>query len=123
MFNEKEKNNNRIETLIGDKCTIIGSIQGEGLIKIDGTIDGDITWQDDVIIGIGSICKSNIACKNAIVSGKVEGNVICENALTIESYGKVTGDITVKNIVIKEGGALDGKCIMVIPKRAEEILL
>ncbi|SKA80823.1 protein CcmA, bactofilin family [Clostridium sp. USBA 49] len=121
MFNEKEKNN-RIETLIGDKCTVIGSIQGEGLMKIDGTIEGDINLQDDIIIDINALCKSNINCKNATINGKVEGNIICENTLTIESYGKVTGNITVKNLVIKEGGILDGKCTMVMSKEPSEIL-
>lgn len=122
MFNEKEKVTNKIETLIGEKCSIIGSIQGDGLIKIDGSIEGDITWQDDIIIGAASICKSNITCKSATINGKVEGNIICESILTIESCGKVTGDITVKNVIIKEGGALDGKCTMVVPKKADELL-
>lgn len=122
MFNEKEKNINKIETLIGEQCTINGSIQGEGLMKIDGSIEGDIIWQDDVVIGATAFCKSNINCKSAFINGKVQGNVICENTLTLESLGKITGDIIVKNLVIKEGGSLDGKCTMVLPKKADEAL-
>ena len=30
MFNNKEKDLNRIETLIGEECRIIGSISGNG---------------------------------------------------------------------------------------------
>ncbi|MCM8709787.1 polymer-forming cytoskeletal protein [Clostridium sp. SYSU_GA19001] len=121
MFNDKEKNTNKIETLIGEKCNIVGSLQGDGLIKIDGTIEGDIFWQDDVIIGVSSYCKSNINCKSAFINGKVEGNVVCEDTLTLENYGKILGDITVKNLIIKEGGAFDGKCTMVIPVKSEEV--
>lgn len=122
MFNDKEKNTNKIETLIGEKCSIIGSLEGEGLIKIDGSIEGDIIWQDDVIIGATAFCKSNITCKSAFINGKVQGNVICEDILTLEGYGKITGDITVKKLIIKEGGALDGKCTMVTPRKTHEIL-
>ena len=122
MFNEKEKNLSKIETLIGEKCTIKGSISGDGLIKIDGDIDGDILWQDDVIVGTGSNCKSNISCKSAFINGKVEGNVICDNILTLESNGKITGDITVKNLIVKEGGSFDGKCTMVMTRKACEVL-
>jgi cytoskeletal protein CcmA (bactofilin family) len=122
MFNEKEKNLNKIETLIGEKCIVNGSISGEGLIKIDGTVEGDIIWHDDVVLGISSCCKSNISCKSAFINGKVEGNVICENTLTLESNGKITGDITVKNLIIKEGGSFDGKCTMVATRKASEVL-
>lgn len=122
MFNDKEKSPNKIETLIGEKCSIIGSVSGEGLIKIDGSVEGDVFWQDDVILGAASHCKSNISCKNAFINGKVEGNVICENTLTLEPYGKISGDITVKNLIIKEGGSFDGKCTMVVSQRANEVL-
>lgn len=123
MFSEKEnKNIDRIETLIGEQCNIVGNISGEGLIKIDGSVEGDMLWQDDIIIGDTALYKGNITCKNAVVSGRINGNLICEESLVIESYGKVTGDITVKNLVIKEGGCLDGKCTMVVSKAASDIL-
>jgi cytoskeletal protein CcmA (bactofilin family) len=122
VFSEKEKILNKIETLIGEKCTISGSISGEGLIKIDGSVKGDIIWQDEVILGVSSYCKSNLTCKSAFINGKVEGDVICENTLTLESYGKITGDITVRNIIIKEGGSFDGKCTMVASRNASEAL-
>lgn len=122
MFNEREKNTNKIETLIGEKCKIVGSLQGEGLMKIDGIVEGDINWQDDVLLGVSSYCKSNISCRNAIVNGKVEGNVICENTLCLEANGQVTGDITVRNLVIKEGGSFEGKCRMVVTKKASEVI-
>ncbi|MFL0267270.1 bactofilin family protein [Candidatus Clostridium radicumherbarum] len=122
MFSDKERNTNKIETLIGERCKIIGSLQGEGLIKIDGFIEGDITWQDDVIVGETSYCKSTITCKNALINGKVEGNVICESALNLEANGKITGDLTVKNLIVKEGGSFEGKCTMLVSKRIEEVL-
>lgn len=123
MFNnEKEKSNNKIETLIGEKCNFIGSIQGDGTLKVDGSINGDIFLSDDLIIGLPSFCKSNITCKNAFINGKINGNILCENTLTIESCGKVKGDITVKNLIIKEGGILDGKCTMIVQVPSEEAL-
>lgn len=120
MFNDKEKVSNKIETLIGENCNIEGSIKGEGLLKIDGYITGDINWHDDVILGTSSYCKSNIYCINAFINGKVEGNITCENTLTIENCGKINGDITIKNLSIKEGGLFEGKCTMVSSKNITE---
>ncbi len=123
MFSEKDsKNTDRIETLIGEQCSIVGNLSGEGLIKIDGSAEGDMCWKDDVIIGEGAIYRGNITCKNACINGKVKGNVICEESLIIDNYGKILGDITVKNLTIKEGGYLDGRCSMIVEKEASEIL-
>lgn len=123
MFNnEKEKVTNKIETLIGEKCSIVGNLKGDGLLKIDGSIEGDIFWEDDIMLSVSAFCISNISCKSAFINGKVEGNIVCENTLTIENCGKIMGDITVKNLVIKEGGSLDGKCTMVVPKKLEDVI-
>lgn len=112
MFGDKEKISHKIETLIGEKCNVVGSFSGSGLLKLDGSIEGDIHWEDDIILGFTSTCQSNICCKNAIISGSLHGNITCENILTIESSGKIYGDITVSHLIIKEGGMLDGKCTM-----------
>ncbi len=121
MF-EKEVKSERIETLVGEKAYINGSLRGEGLLRIDGIIDGSIEWQQDIILGITSKIKGNISCINATVSGLVEGNIICSNTLIIENSGRVKGDITVKNVIIREGGWLDGKCTMVVEKSSSDIL-
>ena len=121
-INKENKNSSMIETLIGDNCKIIGNITGEGLVKIDGAVEGDINWLDDLIIGANCNCVGNITCKNASIHGKIYGNVICEQTLTIEQTGKISGDITVKKMIVKEGGFLEGKSTMIIEKSLKEIL-
>ena len=112
MFNEKEKNAQNIETLIGERCTVNGTLSGCGILKLNGSIRGNIDWSDDVIIGDNSTSTGDIKCTNACIGGTLTGNAICENSLTIESSGRVIGDITVKTLSIREGGILDGKCTM-----------
>ncbi|MCY6369659.1 bactofilin family protein [Clostridium ganghwense] len=112
MFNENTSN--KIENLIGEHCKIIGTLTGNGVLKLDGVIEGDIIWQDDVILAPSSSCNGNISCKNAIINGKVEGNVICENTLTIDSLGKITGNITMDSLIISKGGIFNGNCNMLL---------
>lgn len=113
---------NEIETLIGEQCQIEGNVKGSGVIKVDGLIQGDIIWEDDVILGLSAISNGNISCKSAYISGKIKGNIICENQLIIENCGRVSGDITVSALIVKEGGILDGKSTMVVSEKAENII-
>lgn len=110
MFNENDSN--KIDNLIGDQCKIIGTLTGKGVLKIDGIIEGDIFWEDDIILADSSICEGNISCKNAIINGQIHGNIICKNTLTVDSLGKITGDINTKTLIINKGSIFNGNCNM-----------
>lgn len=122
MFNEKDKKMDKINTLIGEQCLITGTLRGTGIIKIDGNQEGDIVWEDDILIGPSAYCNGNITCKNAFVNGKVKGNILCENTITIGSYGKIIGDVTMKNLIIREGAYLQGKCTMIIEQKESDLI-
>lgn len=114
MFSDKEsKNANRIESLIGEQCNIAGDLNGGGLLRIDGSIEGNVNWQDDVILGVFSTINGDLTCKNAVVAGKINGNVVCNGSLSVESSGKILGDITIEKLSVKEGGIINGKCSVV----------
>jgi len=113
MFNNKEKDINRIETLIGEQCYIIGSLNVNGLLKIDGSVEGDLICEDDFVLGASGHIRGNTVCNNAYINGVIHGDISCKCTLTIESSGKVIGNILVKKLMISEGGLLDGKCTMI----------
>lgn len=110
MFNDKDIN--IIENLLGQHCKIVGSLTGRGLLKIDGTVEGDIIWEDNIILDPSSLCIGNISCKNAIINGKIQGNIICSETLTIQKSGEIVGDITMSSLIIVDGGKLTGNCNM-----------
>ncbi len=123
FINEKDvKKFPKIETLIGEGCSLVGNLNGEGLIKLDGSIEGDINWLDDIIIGASCSYLGNVTCKNATIDGTVQGNMICEENLVISPSGRLIGNITVKNLEICKGGYFDGKCTMIVEKPEKELM-
>lgn len=115
------KNIKPIETLIGEQCTINGTLCGSGNLKIDGNIDGDINWDNDITVEICSTCTGNISCDNIFVFGKINGDIICSHTLCIENMGKVYGNISCGNLLIKEGAYLLGKCTMITEEKTQEL--
>jgi cytoskeletal protein CcmA (bactofilin family) len=122
MFNNKEKDINRIETLIGEQCYIVGSLNVNGLLKIDGSVDGDLICEDDFVLGASGLIKGNTVCNNAHINGVIHGDISCKCTLTIESSGKVIGNILVKKLMISEGGLLDGKCTMISYEHPDAVI-
>jgi len=109
-----------IDSLIGEKLKIIGKVEGEGSIRIDGTIEGDIDYRGDITISETGIVNGNVNCFNIYIWGKVEGNVKARNKLALYSTGKLTGDIEISNLIIHDSGFFQGKCTMVKEGEKEE---
>lgn len=113
MFDSK-KSNYIVETLLSEKCNIKGSITGSGLIKITGYVEGNIYWDDDIIISETCTIKGSITCIDAYIKGRINGNILSKNVIIIESTGQVYGNIHAPKLIIKEGGIFEGICSMPI---------
>lgn len=111
----KKKNNvssQGFDTLIGNNATFEGSLKTSGLLRIDGTFNGDIVVDGDIIIGKEGKIYGNVTATSIEISGVVEGNIISSDQLTITCTGKLFGDIEVDNFIVEEKGIFDGKCKM-----------
>ena len=49
-----------VNTIIGRESEIKGSIHSQGSIRIEGTVEGDIVSQGEVVVGEKSTVKANI---------------------------------------------------------------
>ncbi|MBZ4190436.1 bactofilin family protein [Niabella beijingensis] len=115
MFNKttavKDKkttlDNIAINTVIDEGMLIKGNISGEGAIRIDGKVEGNIDLKEGIILGekaeITGAVKSNII----VVHGKLYGNINCRY-LYIKSTGLIDGDIEVGAFEVELGGKYNG---------------
>lgn len=117
MFSNFKKNsdqNSNIETLIGESTHLTGNIISSGSIKIEGEFIGDIETKGDIIISQTGSVKGNISCANITVGGMQNGNVVSSGLLHITAAGKIMGDIETINLMVEDGGVINGKCIMTL---------
>lgn len=115
MFHKKETlvgGDERVDTIIGKETKLKGSLQAVGTVRIDGHYEGDITTQGNVIVGENGIVKANIKARNCIVAGEVSGDIAVDQKLEIVSSGKITGNIQCENLLIGEGAVFHGMCEM-----------
>lgn len=91
--------NSAYSTTIITKCMEVkGDIKGCGTIHIDGIVHGDIDVEESVIIGESGIVYGNIKSKSVVVSGKLEGSILC-NSLEVMQSGVISDRIDAKEIV------------------------
>jgi cytoskeletal protein CcmA (bactofilin family) len=101
-----------LNSILGHGCKVKGDIELQGTIRIDGEFDGSIACPDTLIIGKSGILKAEVKVKNAVIGGKLIGNIHASNKIELQSGSHVQGDIETGRLVIDEGVFFEGNCKM-----------
>ncbi len=109
--NKSESLNGGLNT-IGVGTSVIGNINSNGDLRIDGEITGDLTSSSRIVIGSKANIKGNLKAANAIVEGKVTGNVEVKEVLSLKATALIEGDISMQKLVVENGAVFNGKSVM-----------
>jgi cytoskeletal protein CcmA (bactofilin family) len=108
MMKSNKRNNAITDTLIGQGSTAEGKLNCEANLRIEGHFHGEIYCQGEVLVGGTGEARSNIHASKVVIAGKVIGDITTQGSLTITSTGQVIGNVHVVNLIILEGGLLNG---------------
>lgn len=108
MFKSKARELGGEYTLLGTDAFFRGDIESQGSVRLDGTLEGQVTINGDLYIGDNGRLKGNAVAHNIIVAGRVEGNLQARGRIEIMTSGYIEGDVTSETLVIDEGGILKG---------------
>jgi cytoskeletal protein CcmA (bactofilin family) len=97
----------RGETVIGKGLKIVGSVSAEGLVEVDGRIDGDVRCTSLVISPNAQIVGS-VTAERVIVNGRVEGPIQGSDVV-LKSKAHVVGDIRHQSLTIEKGAYFEGR--------------
>lgn len=98
----------RGETVVSTTTSFKGVIKSDGLITVNGRVEGEIETAGSLLVGKQGQVQATITAQNVAVAGSVVGNITASERLEIASTGKVLGDIATACLVIEEGGFFHG---------------
>lgn len=95
------------ETVISNDLIIEGSVTSQGVIRLEGTVLGDLHCSALVVETAGSV-NGNVRAETVNVHGRVEGTIHGDNVM-LHSSAFVEGDIYHQGIGIDMGAQYDGR--------------
>ena len=96
-------------SVVSAECYFQGTLNVQGSLRVDGTLEGAVDNARHVIIGDGGKIVGDVTAEIVVCGGEIEGNV-CANMLEVLSKAAINGDIRAKKMIVEEGGRIDGRC-------------
>lgn len=113
-----------LETFIGQDSIIKGEVISKGVVRIEGTVEGN-TQADSIVVGRSGAIRGDVSVKRLEVDGTVEGNVTAMELVEIHSAGSIEGDVRTVKLIVADGAFFAGHSYMQRPgtvvEEAEEI--
>ena len=89
-----------------------GTLMVHGTLRIDGEFEGDILDCDRLEIGEHGLMRADVEVKEAVIHGRVHGNIRALGSLEMKQGSHVEGDVAAVNVVMEAGVYFTGRCTM-----------
>lgn len=99
-------------TVLGTGANFRGTLMVTGTLRIDGEFEGDILHCERLEIGEHGVMRSDVEVKEAVVEGRVIGNIRALGTLEMKAGARVEGDVAAMSVIIEPGVFFTGRCTM-----------
>jgi len=120
MFNKEkspvsEKALSNSATLISAGTTLQGDVKSDNDLRIDGTVQGNVTCASKIIVGASGYIEGHINAAHADITGKVKGNITVKELLQLRGNSDVQGNIQASKLQVDPTAIFNGQCQMGVP--------
>src|SRR6266571_449831 len=99
-------------TVIGVNSNFRGTLMVTGILRIDGEFEGDILNCERLEIGEHGIMRADVEVREALIMGRVYGNIRALGAIEMKSGARVEGDLAGMTVAMEQGVHFTGRCTM-----------
>lgn len=123
-----KKGDARVDSLIGAKTRIEGEVFFVGVLRLEGSICGNVRARLEqpgtLIVSEQGRIDGEVAVPHLVVNGTIHGQVTGFETLKLRSSARVSGDVYYKLMDVRQGAIVEGrlaKCAVADPKQAAEL--
>ena len=96
-------------SLLSPGSSIVGDIETNGALLVNGSIRGDGRVDGELVIAPGGQWQGDVQARNAAIAGSLTGNLHIEDKLEIGATAVIRGSVTARRLAIANGAIVDGE--------------
>lgn len=94
---------------IGKSVLIRGELSGSEDLYLDGEVEGSIDLHSNSLtVGPNGRIRANIQAREAVILGRVDGNVNASDRVELKKTAVLSGDVSTQRIMIEDGAYFKG---------------
>jgi cytoskeletal protein CcmA (bactofilin family) len=101
-----------VVSIIGPGMHIVGDCTSDGVVRIEGRVEGLIRAAKSVVVGKDGLVKGDIETQDLIIAGRVAGTITAQSRVELQASCHVEGDIRSRRVKLEEGGRVEGRLHM-----------
>ena len=99
-------------SIIASDMTVIGDLETEGVVRIEGRVKGTVRVGSQVLVASGAVIEGDLHTQEAVIAGQVSGGIRATDRVELQGSAVVAGDIHTPRIAIVEGAKVTGEVKM-----------
>jgi cytoskeletal protein CcmA (bactofilin family) len=105
----------RLAGLLAHDTCVRGDVTFAGGLRIDGRVEGNVLGKPDdhglLVLSEKGVIVGSVKVHDAVINGRVEGDLEVEHFLELQANARVTGNITYRTLKLDCGATVDGKLV------------
>lgn len=101
-----------VVSIIGPGMQVVGDCTSDGVVRIEGRVEGLIRAAKSVVVGKDGQVLGDIETQDLIVAGRVAGTITAQSRVELQASCHVEGDIRSRRVKLDEGGRVEGRLHM-----------
>lgn len=90
--------------------SIVGNVKAGEIYANAAKIEGEVSSEGSVKIGVGSVVVGNISATSAVIAGAVNGDIDVHGPVIVDSTAVIMGNIKSRSVQINNGAVIEGFC-------------
>jgi cytoskeletal protein CcmA (bactofilin family) len=96
-------------SILGRGARVRGRVAGDGDLRVEGQIEGDVAISGELTIDEGAAVNGNVGAGSVVVAGTLEGDVDASGPVAIRATAKVNGNMGGAEVSLEEGASFHGR--------------
>ena len=99
----------RKRTTLAKGFKLVGTLEADGLVEINGLVDADLCCAS-LMIGPSGHVTGTVNVDDIVVDGRVDGPIFAQDVV-LKSHAYVIGDIICQSLAVEKGAHVDGRLV------------
>lgn len=93
---------------LGQKCRLTGVLKVQGMMRIDGFVEGEVFGSDLIQVGKEGTIEATVKAKHIVAQGPLRGDIAAQEKVELLAPAKVDGTINAPVFLLEEGVLVNG---------------